>query len=583
MKRILPRSRDLLVGLLAATAFLAPFAAFQFSSSFQGIYLSAASDETHYVAQVRDISEGWYLLPNTYLWEGRMGHSNLYLWLSLPLGIIFRVWPWHDVPSFVLFWKFVGIAGAVILVFRLVHFLRPSWSSGWKAAVAVGFPVLPALLGPAFFSRLADAVLMRGNWAEFLLWTRFTNPVVSGLLFLGVLLLWFRNAEAPKWWRTVTLGALCGVMAWLYIFFWMFLSILLGFWMLLTAARRRWSEARHAALAVGITAAIGFAYVWWVGIQTATYAEFEYLGPLLTHAPIFEWSVIAAVAIFLLFHVGLAFRSKQPWASSDWALAVLAVTMIAVPNQQVITGRSLEPHHFYFLTNLPIAGLLLLFTLARLAHLPSLPRVAKSAGWVLAALLLWVGVGIQAATVRNITPHYLDAQRLAPAFHWIDRQPHPFVVLADEDASEWIPMYTGADVYYAPHANTYTTTPRERSVHAWYVQTRLSGITDPKDTRSSFEEHREHMGSILFPSQYYRDRCGTRGCFSDSVMEDLLTGYQDFLSEDFSEQLRRYRVDAVLWDEAQDPSWALDQYPFLHKIQQWDNVSAWTVDQEHAL
>lgn len=574
MKAFFLRYREATASLLVAAAFMLPQAAFNWQASFRGIYLSASSDETHYVSQIRDIAEGWWWLPNTYIVEGRGGSSNLYLWLLLPLGLIFRVWPQHDVASFVMFWKFAGLTASAFLLMRVLRRVRPDWPFGWTLALAAGFPVMPMLISPVFVPRLLEVMTGRGDWWEFLAWTRFANPVVSGALLLGVLLLWFSSLDGTKRRRIVLLGALSGLMAWLYIFFWLFLSVLFSVWLCVQAWRKRWRDVRVLFVALGLDAAIGFAYVWWVKMQTRASPEFVFVGPQTSHQPIIEKSVILSVIVFLGVLWYTARRERRAWRDTEWALAALALTAVLAVNQQVVTGRSLEPHHFYFITDLPLAGFLLLFSVAEIMRLWFPPRTTSLAGWAAALVLLWAGVGIQVATVRNASAAYLSDQRLAPAFEWIRRHPSPFVVLADDRVSELIPMYTGADVYYAMHANTYTTTPLARRMTAWYVRERLRGV-QAEGARAAFEARRDYLGAYIFASQYYREKCGSRGCFPDAVMNQLVEGYAAFLKRDFASALRDYRVDAILWDERREPQWELERYPFIEKAEQWDGVSVW--------
>lgn len=136
-------------------------------------------------------------------------------------------------------------------------------------------------------------------------------------------------------------------------------------------------------------------------------------------------------------------------------------------------------------------------------------------------------------------------------------------------------MYTRAYVSFAPHASVYANTPRERRDWGLFVQMYLGGIRTLPDARNYFSKERDYVGVWLFTGQYYRDLCGSYGCFPDSVLRELEDGYTAFLSHSFESEMFRYRLDLVLWDQEGHPEWHLEQYSFLRKVWEGEGMSLW--------
>jgi hypothetical protein len=568
-----------LLSALIATVLVVPiFLLPQFVPSYQGIYASAASDEEHYLAAVREVAEGKVLRRNVYLWEEKEGSIAQIKWVEAPLGFLFWLWP-GSVTEFVFLAKWLGIFGGSWLLLLWLGRVRSVLPLSWRVAATTGLFVLPAFLGPDILPRAWSALQGVGSWGEFLGATRFANPVVSGVAwiasFLTLQFLVERQGARSAIWHGIALGLL----GWLYPFFWAFSMAATGLWLCWGLGTRAWEQVRWSGLALGIGLAcmipVGWNFLATDATQASTITDRAYAA---THAPILEWSVIASLVLFAAVEIAWWRRQqprpRAPAIASLWLIALAAVVAV---NHQVLTGISFQPHHFYFLTNVPIASLLLVFAGGTLAAL-FLPRKwAMTSGIVACAGLLWLGAGVQIATLRTIQQEYADRQRFAPAFQEVRAQGTPFVVLSDNRISELIPVYTGADVLFAHHAASYPSTSLERRQYAVVLDAWLEGVRTTEDSRTFFQVNRERIGIWLFEGQYYRQRCGSYGCFPDSEIESLVSIFSDFLAKNPEDRFHKYRIDAILWDERTHPEWQLEQYPFLHKTWSGDGVSLWTL------
>lgn len=551
---------------------LVPQTIFMLQPGYQGIYLSNSSDEEHYVSAFHEVADGHILHANTYLFEYRDAAPNIFQWIEVVVGFIYRLLPIR-VDLFVWLIRFISITCSFFLLYRLFEKWRPAYSPSWRAGVIASWFVLPAFLAPDIFTRIADAMRFMGPWSEMLPGFRFMNPVVSVLiLFIGLTLHWRWQAEPKRKWA-ILLGLILAAANYLYIFFWMFLAVYIGLWLLVYLYRKDTARARSLALAMGIGLLLSVPF--WIFIRQEM-MSFTLQTPLAlsSHLPIIEKSVLTAIAIFFGWLAIRRWYFKETMREADWALSILAATALLAVNQQVITGRSLQPHHFYWLTNLPIASLLLCTVVADIGSKCS-SKIKMSIGIVFFLAMYWLGLGVQMASTTSVTEAFRDLQHLSPAFVEIRAHPDQEVIYADDRISELVPMYTNAYVSYAQHATAYLTTPQERRRWAWFVASYLNGLRDPEKVRETFQAQREKIGTTVFEAQYYRELCGSYSCFPDSVLDELINEYQNFLKQPFADSWFRYKLDAILWDEQRDPSWNLNEYSFLQKTWQGDNVSIW--------
>lgn len=571
-----PRWRDLLVACLFATILVSPLTGSSaLSQGSQQMYLSVSSDEEHYASVVREVSEGRWLHRNPYLFEEKQGVPNIYMWSEVFLGALFRVWPF-GIAWFILFCKWVGVTASFVCLVKLSRRLFSASTSYplWPYTAAAGFFVLPMFLGSSFFFRVLDGLRFQGAWTEGLGALRFVNPVITYILLLGWMCLLVKFLERPQRARAVVLGISLGLMAWFYVFFWMFSSVVMGLCCLWFAWKRRRSFFALSLLALVTSLCIAIPYMLSVRWQILHSALIT-LQPLPPREALsVSYAVMAVYGSFFALRAWRVYRERQDWGFSDGVVGIFVLASFLAANQHLVTRSTFQPHHLYFLIELPLAGWVAIlflreFVLGFSARLERIVAIGALIG------ITWLGLGVQLATARNVRADFVDRERLIPAFTWIKKQSYPFVVYADNRAAELVSMYTQADVYYALHATGYESTSQARRELAWFVSKRLSGLRDLNQIPPAFAHDRQEIGYRIFESQYWRDRCGSYGCFPDAYLQELIKKYETFLSQDFAHVWKTYRVDVVLWDEKQEPSWQLEQYPFLEQIWKERGVSIW--------
>jgi len=183
------------------------------------------------------------------------------------------------------------------------------------------------------------------------------------------------------------------------------------------------------------------------------------------------------------------------------------------------------------------------------------------------AIIIFHAVGIQASSFNYHQEDHRDRQRWAEGFNWLQKNTETDdVVFASFDISRTLPIYTHNYPYGALHASSFPVS-LERLKHNYFIRMQVMGL-EADDAREYFFDptHRDELGQYIFEGQYYRALCGSFGCFSDEILEDILSEYVEFSGSSFEENLSKYRADYVFWDGKRDEGWNLDQYSFLQRV-----------------
>jgi len=228
------------------------------------------------------------------------------------------------------------------------------------------------------------------------------------------------------------------------------------------------------------------------------------------HRAVFSMSGLALSVFFAyvfrtkLYKVALVLREHMVF------LAGLLITAFLVVNQQVITGMTLQHVHYFRSFNNPIFAIVLMFLAYVLFKSPifTSPRArfaAQVLPWCTIFLLMVTGVYFQYTAYQIDAPIVHEEQRYMPPLRWLSHNvPKGSVVMANDTLSELIPLFT--------------------SHHVVWQSVDIPGV-------------------FLYPSE--------RAQFTP---ENLLQ------SKDFLSDIKKYRVDYILWDRKADPEWKIDAF-----------------------
>lgn len=419
---------------------------------YAGIHFIAAVDETTYLSRISRVLAGSYRLGNAMIWEHR---DDPFTYAPLPEyveGTIGRALG-------------LSIAGVDIvatallppvifgLFFLLVRDLTGRFGLGLVGGLVLTFgQYLVAKQTPLFQGRLHDP-----SFPHSLQFVRPVSPQFHYVVFLLALWLLYRVYAAragPK--GRIAAGLTWGLAFYLNFFFWTFLAAGLVLWTLEAVARgERWRwQAALSVLVIGVL--VGSYYFVNAAWATALegFAEASLRGGVIyTRQPILPALHIAWLVLF-----GAWFVSHRGHVPARFVLVFLVAGLLCL-NQQLLTGRTVQPFHWETQTN-KVLMLLALFMMtgAGLSRLEAgsvawrrLRPVVGLGGAAVAVIAIAHAGLVQENYYRVNRGTYAGLQELGPALAWLRQAtPADAVVLANPAVplrSELITVYAQRYAY----------------------------------------------------------------------------------------------------------------------------------------
>lgn len=483
---------------------IAPQVAFflRAGDSYRGITIQKADAELMYLARIREVLDTGKL-TNPLIFEGKslpnVPYSVAEAILAAP-SYVFGV----SVVQMNLVYKFLFPAALFVAIyfFSLELFNKKTW------ALATPFVIL---IGYALTEVGAMKSILQGGMVfdQFLQYTRPVNPQLSSLIFFLELFVLFRSQKTGKQGYYIAAAILLGLSFYIYLYLFTFLCALFGFLILLNLSKKDLTAAKLLAMSLFAGLVMGsFALIQYYKIVSHSYYdELKVLtGVGETRKPVFG----LFQGLVTIFAVGF-FAIKKSLRVDVRGIFVIALllTTVVVVNQQVITGVTVQLGHYHWYYNVPIFIVSVLWFLSEL--------VSEKKEWSVRYLLLlligasiYVGAFIQISSYKQWESRIVKQQRYITTLEWLQKNTEPeSVVLANDDLSELIPVYTVNNVFWQ---------------------------------------------TMAFP-------------FLMSSERRLLTR-ENFLAFDDKQkiEMKNARLDYVVWDTTENPSWNVDAWPLLHQV-----------------
>ncbi len=366
----------------------------------QGAYASMFYDEDIYAAYINGLTLGRSrYTPPLQVDSAKPQHESEFSIHAVPAFLVVllaRVTGATVSQTFIVLTPLMAFLATLMIFYLLVLMM------GDEILAAVGALAILILGTPASRdSVLFEWLLGRRVASGFFLFLRRYQPAIIFPAFFGYIsLIWLTfTAERRKaWYAAMGAGAVFAALIFSHFYLWTsalaWLACLLLVW--LTARRAEWSVVIKRLIPIALFAVPALAlYAMMLTHRSAVTDEVLLLD--FTHAPDFyrapEW--IGAIVILLLIW-GVR-KGRLDWPQPIVLLtSSLALMPFAVFNQQIITGRSLQPHHYeMFSANyLSLLALILVLTLLwRGSHPFFARRVPRFALALLAGITLcWGGI-----------------------------------------------------------------------------------------------------------------------------------------------------------------------------------------------
>ncbi len=554
----------IVLALLVGAIYAGPDIYHAATPGYRGIIMADATDADFYLSAINKSYETPGLLGDPFQYEYRDSKNPFqYFLIEFILG---KTGAFLHLPIdvLVILSAFLFPALLTLLLYAFAYRLSGSRLTGFftGAAMLLGNEIVH----PNGIVNALNTFAFNGSFHEFLTYSRPVNPQVSALFFFAILFFLSSLVHAPSSRRLAVLGgAGTGLLLYIYPYFWAFAAALIGVTFLYALVTRN-QELVWAAGSAGVLSVIVI-----VPFLVGNLSIFMHGGggglaqAVPTHRIIIEKMILLPLTLYAGIYLW-AWWSRGVGKTGEWAVAfsrkyifvlLLLLTGVVVSNQQVLTGKMVFQQHFHFYTNIPV--LLLAMSLLFMELVITFPRSrrAMSVGAVV-VILAWFTIGVQVSSYKSNSVKSAREQALAPLFDYLrERAPAQSVIYTDPYLSTRLTIYTQHFSYSAGGYDvTFTGVPRERIVHDYFVLLQMRGVTASKVRSYLYQkDNRNEVGGAIYVGTYWRDLCGSYGCFPDSVLEDLIRQYQDFVSRPLLQNLKKYKIDYLLLDTASDAGW----------------------------
>lgn len=562
--------------LLVGFIYVAPYLFFIVSlgGNYRGIPLMQSANEESYVGRIHEILDGHPLISSFTLFEYKDQ-----LPLSPPIGEFF-----YALPSLVfgvslvktlLVSRFILPAIVFLLIYVLIGRLTAQRPPDFLNK-------LNAIAG-AFWATLGyDLIDFRSLWnflagerdllaGNFLIWTRPVNPILGAIfLFSFLLFLWalWRGTKKSKT-CVIFAGLFLALMMASYFFSW---GMALSVWGMLVLfailkKERRTVKSFFLVLFATLLFSSPYWYMSWLASHSPAYAESVLRSGLFyTHYPLINKLMAVVLAVYLVLVVWSSIIKSRPFIFSfdyfkkiiynlqawHWFCLSLILGALWAYSQQIVTGVTIWPYHFVQYS-IPLAIVVAMTLLFNVIKERSAYLWGAAAGLIIAASLFY-GIYAQASVYQRSSPYYADAQSYIEVLNWLNQQPKDCVVLVRQSNNDAISL--NKLILAFTHCNNFVSTdsalsllPDERLLYNYLVLSRINGVK-AEEIKSYLAVNSDEARGYLFSN--WKGLYGVKEFpdFLDKKLDERLKklpeDYQQFLKEDFEQELKKYRLDYIL-------------------------------------
>ena len=365
-----------------------------------------------------------------------------------------------------------------------------------------------------------SAILSGVSPDHFLRLARPVNPAVIYLfLFPFLLFFWqfYRSHSAQGFegtrkgnWKYGALSVIVlGLNFYNYFYTWTYLYAFGGILILLLMIQRNWKQV----LRIG-SVFVGGAFVaipYFINMYRASqFPTFEDLGIssgiILSHQPLFVGSSIFIALLFFIFLFPRIDKEKYLFA-----LALLLTPFLTM-NQQVFTGRLMQPDHYHWFFHKPLAVSFVLITIFYLFDRRHLDLYKKIFAIVVITSSLATAVFIQAYSYqydsRDGGEIAIERQKYGPVMDWLNSNVEKEAqIFGTNDTAEMIVLYTSLNVLYHDGICCTSISVTKSTLHeTLFTFFRLNGV-DTQSAGEAFSRERASVSRHLF-GIYYRKLYG---------------------------------------------------------------------------
>lgn len=542
------------LGLLFGLVSLLPTMLFRFDASYRGLEMLPYDAQLHYAARVQEVRDGHPGLGNVFLPKKDLPFAQPPL-PEIVIAVLGRFVganaAWSLMISQILFGGGVFVMLAVFLAEVISN--RRAALLGAVSVTFVGFlpSYIPWLLA-----------LLQGNWLEVegLSFGRPINPqwsVFWTALAMWAMVRWLKRQDVRMLW--IMLGSFC-VLVYSYVYAWTIVGVLVIMTLTLSwrGLRKVSFKQIGGLMAVGGVVLAPYLFNMHTFLHHPLYSSLaKRMGVVMTHQPILNITVLVLAVL-----VGLLWKKVE----AVWMyLVVIVIALIGVINQQLITGRYLQPghYHWYFIKpfSIAIVTTLLFSWVSSRRWFLSHARLTRIGWTVLLVSGVVLSILYQYSFFMTQTPLWQEEQKGAGVVNFFKEYGEPSqIIFAPRTLSDELAVYTDKDVYISSNHVAYLTSTQELAERYFFERWTENPIWTPDWSSKSF---RCEIGLRLYTFHFVYTR-GSCDAFTESERQEWVQAFEHFSRLTNSEKLRLHGLDYVVLPlSVGTPP---DLAPFIQKI-----------------
>lgn len=527
--------------------------------AYKGVPFFYVDDEDYYLARMQEIVDGHWPVGSPFFYEYKNTQplqpaTGEYVFYVLPAKV-FQI----SLQQFLVVSKFIYPALLFLLVYCLVLLMmREAESrSGKLTSITAGLLVT---LGYQFVAFDTAVSFFQGKEIamDSSVWTRPVNPITGGiLLFLFLIFAWKLLTDSRRF-LWIPAGLVLGLMHF-YFFSWGVGLSIVAVLALFHLLKKDFGKIKKLMLVVLVSLLVSAPF--WLSLAQS-FSEgggdgvAKRQGMMFTHSPLLNKVLLASLALFIIFSIIEIYKKRnfrELTESSLWSfcLSLLLAGLWAL-NQHIVSGRTIWPYHFVQYTK-PLAIVVLVVSGSYLIQ-PLANRLWSAVLFVLIASSLANGV-ILASSYRFDLDKYRLWQKEADLYGWLNTQATKDCVVLNKENVEWrslwIPAFTHCNVYLSSYIHSGI--PSERATHNFFVWLRMNGVSN-ESVEGFLESHEDELRSAFYDDFFTLFSLKNGSWFTkvrhdkwfNETKKQVAGDYKDFLEKDFSEELRKYRLDYLV-------------------------------------
>ncbi|MEP6848923.1 MAG: hypothetical protein ABI999_08700 [Acidobacteriota bacterium] len=535
-------------------------------SSWHGSYVVSNYDETAYSAYINALVNGKPRENDPFVGVDNTAHESLYSIQFVPAYLIAtptRLFGLSTSTSFIA----ASLILAVLSAFALYWFLRSV--TGDSAISAVG-SLFVMCLGTAAAFQGELSFLTRGSvLIDFFPFLRRYQPGFAfPLFFVFCGLVWRslnEDERRPSLLYALASGTCFALLVFSYFYLWTAAAAAAGcltIFSLSVFPDRRKSIGFSAAIIVAFAVLSLIPYSIMLSGRSPDLDSVQLLTrthiPDLLHPTLIIGLLIIVIAGILVYRKRISIKDPKVVLTLSFA-----VTPLVLFNQQVFTGRSLQPVHYeIFIANyLVLASIVLLFAVVSDLSATT-DRTRKLITYVAAASVVWGLVEASTSTSRNALAAQIRDESV-PAIRLImDKQRQrselgdtPIVLATNFITSDIVPTVSTMRPLWNAHTSSAGGVSVEENKRLFYLYLYYSGYSD-KDLSDALASNSFEVTAAIFGSGRALPGLGAGEAIKPSETREEAQRYADFVTNFGLEEVSKPALNYLIVPAKAEPNYS---------------------------